>query len=150
MAQARRDLLMLHDSTVARIDLLHGNLVCEARHGAEQLECQLHGPDGRQQHKGLTVETDGHSRMMVAMRISKVHSILRCALRGLQRLGAATELGQRFLQERRAIRFIPKQLEAEVSAHTLELSFWLPKGSFATALFNELGNLQEAHARAAS
>lgn len=53
-------------------------------------------------------------------------------------------------EERRAVRFMPKQLEAEVSAHTLELSFWLPKGSFATALFNELGNLQEAHARATS
>ncbi|MEC8126625.1 MAG: tRNA pseudouridine(13) synthase TruD [Pseudomonadota bacterium] len=53
-------------------------------------------------------------------------------------------------EERRAVRFRPKQLEAEVSGHTLELSFWLPKGSFATALFNELGNLQEAHARATS
>ncbi len=53
-------------------------------------------------------------------------------------------------EERRAVRFIPKQLEAEVSGHTLELSFWLPKGSYATVLFNELGNLQEAHARAAS
>ena len=51
---------------------------------------------------------------------------------------------------RRAVRFLPKQLEAEVSGHTLNLSFWLPKGSFATALFNELGNLQEAYARAAS
>ena len=53
-------------------------------------------------------------------------------------------------EERRAVRFMPKQLEAEVSGHTLELSFWLPKGSYATVLFNELGNLQEAHARAAS
>ena len=52
-------------------------------------------------------------------------------------------------EERRAVRFLPKQLEAKVSGHTLELSFWLPKGSFATALFNELGNLQEAHARTA-
>ena len=52
-------------------------------------------------------------------------------------------------EERRAVRFLPKQLEAEGSGHTLELSFWLPKGSFATTLFNELGNLQEAHARAA-
>ena len=40
-------------------------------------------------------------------------------------------------EERRAVRFLPKQLEAEGSGHTLELSFWLPKGSFATALFNE-------------
>jgi len=37
-----------------------------------------------------------------------------------------------------------------VSENTLELSFWLPKGSFATAVLNELGNLQEAHARSAS
>jgi len=41
-------------------------------------------------------------------------------------------------------------LEATVSENTLELSFWLPKGSFATAVLNELGNLQEAHARSAS
>ena len=53
-------------------------------------------------------------------------------------------------EERRSVRFLPKQLEAEVSGHTLELSFWLPKGSFATVLFNELGNLQEAHARVCS
>lgn len=52
-------------------------------------------------------------------------------------------------EERRAVRFLPKQLEAEGSGHTLELSFWLPKGSFATTLFNQSGNLLEAHARAA-
>ena len=53
-------------------------------------------------------------------------------------------------EDRRAVRILPQQLEAEVSGNTLELSFWLPKGSFATALLNELGNLQEAHARSAS
>ncbi|MEL0099810.1 MAG: tRNA pseudouridine(13) synthase TruD, partial [Opitutae bacterium] len=45
-------------------------------------------------------------------------------------------------EDRRAVRLLPKQLEAEVSGNTLELSFWLPKGSFATAVLNELGNLQ--------
>jgi len=53
-------------------------------------------------------------------------------------------------EDRRAVRLLPKQLEATVSENTLELSFWLPKGSFATAVLNELGNLQEAHARSAS
>lgn len=53
-------------------------------------------------------------------------------------------------EERRATRLLPKQLEAEVSGNTLELSFWLPKGSFATALLNEIGNLQETYARTAS
>ena len=52
-------------------------------------------------------------------------------------------------EDRRSVRFLPKQLEAEVSGNTLELSFWLPKGSFATALLIELGNLREVHARAA-
>jgi tRNA pseudouridine13 synthase len=51
---------------------------------------------------------------------------------------------------RRAVRLLPKHLEAERSGNTLELSFWLPRGSFATAVINELGNLQEAHARTAS
>ncbi|MDC0378995.1 tRNA pseudouridine(13) synthase TruD [Litorivicinus sp.] len=50
-------------------------------------------------------------------------------------------------EDRRAVRLLPKHLEAERSGNTLELSFWLPKGSFATALLNELGILQEAHAR---
>lgn len=53
-------------------------------------------------------------------------------------------------EDRRAVRLLPKHLEAERSGNTLELLFWLPKGSFATAVLNELGNLQEAHARAAT
>ena len=50
-------------------------------------------------------------------------------------------------EDRRSVRLLPKHLEAKRSGNTLELSFWLPKGSFATALLNELGILQEAHAR---
>ena len=41
-------------------------------------------------------------------------------------------------EDRRAVRVLPKQLEAEVTENTLDLSFWLPKGSFATAVLNEL------------
>ena len=32
-------------------------------------------------------------------------------------------------EDRRAVRVLPKQLEAEVTENTLDLSFWLPKGS---------------------
>ena len=53
-------------------------------------------------------------------------------------------------EDRRAVRVLPKQLEAEVTENTLELSFWLPKGSFATAVLNELGTLREPYARTAS
>ena len=53
-------------------------------------------------------------------------------------------------EDRRAVRVLPKQLEAEVAENTLDLSFWLPKGSFATAVLNELGTLRESHARTAS
>ena len=53
-------------------------------------------------------------------------------------------------EDRRAVRVLPKHLDAERSENTLELSFWLPKGSFATAVLNELGDLQEAHARTAT
>ncbi len=59
-------------------------------------------------------------------------------------------LGVFRVEERRAVRIVPKRLEAEVSENTLELSFWLPKGCFATTLLNELGNVIEAHARTAS
>ncbi len=53
-------------------------------------------------------------------------------------------------EDRRAVRVLPKQLEAEVTENTLDLSFWLPKGSFATAVLNELGTLREPYARTAS
>ena len=53
-------------------------------------------------------------------------------------------------EERRAVRIMPKQLEAKVSGNTLCLSFWLPKGCFATALLNELGVVIEAYARTSS
>jgi len=53
-------------------------------------------------------------------------------------------------EDRRAVRVLPKHLDAGRSENTLELSFWLPKGSFATAVLNELGDLQEAHARTAT
>jgi tRNA pseudouridine13 synthase len=53
-------------------------------------------------------------------------------------------------EDRRAVRVLPKQLEAEVTENTLDLSFWLPKGSFATAVLNELGTLRELYARTAS
>ena len=53
-------------------------------------------------------------------------------------------------EERRSVRALPKQLEAKVSGNTLELRFWLPKGCFATALLNELGNITEAYARTSS
>ena len=53
-------------------------------------------------------------------------------------------------EDRRAVRVLPKQLEAGVTENTLDLSFWLPKGSFATAVLNELGTLRELYARTAS
>ncbi|HAN81443.1 MAG: tRNA pseudouridine(13) synthase TruD [Gammaproteobacteria bacterium] len=53
-------------------------------------------------------------------------------------------------EDRRAVRVLPKHLEAEVSENTLQVSFWLPKGSFATAVLNELGTLRESYARTAS
>ena len=59
-------------------------------------------------------------------------------------------LGVFRFEERRATRVVPKHLEAKVGEDTLELSFWLPKGCFATTLLNELGNVIEAHARTAS
>ena len=53
-------------------------------------------------------------------------------------------------EERRAVRVLPKQLEAKVSGDIISLSFWLPKGCFATALLNELGVITEAYARTSS
>lgn len=53
-------------------------------------------------------------------------------------------------EDRRAVRVLPKRLEADVTENTLDLSFWLPKGSFATAVLNELGTLRESYARTAS
>ena len=53
-------------------------------------------------------------------------------------------------EERRAVRVLPKQLEAKVSGDIINLSFWLPKGCFATALLNELGVITEAYARTSS
>ncbi len=49
-------------------------------------------------------------------------------------------------EDRRAVRVLPKKLEAEVTGNTLDLSFWLPRGSFATAVLNEIGTLRELYA----
>lgn len=53
-------------------------------------------------------------------------------------------------EERRAVRVIPKQLVWTQMGTTLELSFWLPRGSFATAVLHELGTFSESHARTTS
>ncbi len=53
-------------------------------------------------------------------------------------------------EERRAIRVIPKELVWQHIGTTLELRFWLPRGSFATAVLHELGLFSESHARITS
>lgn len=53
-------------------------------------------------------------------------------------------------EERRAIRVIPKELVWQQMGTTLELRFWLPRGSFATAVLHELGSFSESHARITS
>lgn len=53
-------------------------------------------------------------------------------------------------EERRAIRVIPKELVWQQMGTTLELHFWLPRGSFATAVLHELGSFSESHARITS
>jgi tRNA pseudouridine13 synthase len=50
-------------------------------------------------------------------------------------------------EERRSVRVVPKELEWSRSGTTLELSFWLPRGSFATALLHEIGQLTESNER---
>ena len=50
-------------------------------------------------------------------------------------------------EERRAVRVIPKELVWNRMGTTLELSFWLPRGSFATAVLHEFGSFSESHAR---
>lgn len=48
-------------------------------------------------------------------------------------------IAQRAKREQRSLRVIPKQLNAKIiDTATIELSFYLPKGSFATALLAEL------------
>ena len=46
----------------------------------------------------------------------------------------------------RSVRIIPKNLEWSLVDSTLTLIFELPKGAYATALLNEIGELAEAHA----
>ncbi len=51
------------------------------------------------------------------------------------------------VEERRAARVVPTELEWVLEGTTLVLSFGLPRGSYATAVLHELGTIVEAHAR---
>ena len=47
----------------------------------------------------------------------------------------------RLKQERRALRLIPQNLDWEIKGNTLELSFDLPAGAFATMVLRECVNV---------
>lgn len=48
--------------------------------------------------------------------------------------------------DRRAVRMVPKELVSDQQGSTLKLSFYCPRGAFATAVLHELGVLSESRA----